>query len=291
MAVWKDPLTPRIHIPSDLERQWFQLGSKKFQLLKHQYELLAAKEELIVMMGGYGCAKTDGGVKKIAHLAMHPNNRIIVGRNSHTDLVDTTQRDLMDFLYEAQLVKVAPNSKNKTCIVHCVDPRTQQNLGYTSEISFQHLDNPEHLRGRHIGVYWIDEASEVKLKAHLNLQGRMRLPAFAGKYQALITGNPAGRNWCFDLGFNEELLLAARCKNPKHSHGTSEESNQCVRRKRRAIHARSIDNYFLPPDYIDSMLANYSATQVKRYMDGEFDVWEGQVFAEFDPDMHVLRAA
>jgi len=267
------------------------LGSKKFQLLSHQYEMLAAKEELVIAMGGYGCAKTDAGVKKIAHLAMWPNNRIIVGRNSHTDLVDTTQRDLMDFLYEAQLVKVPPNSKVKTCIVHCVDPRTQQNLGYTSEINFQHLDNPEHLRGRHIGAYWIDEASEVKLKAHLNLQGRLRLPAFAGKYQALITGNPQGRNWCFDLGFNEELIMAARCKNPKHSHSDPLDSNLCVRRKRRAIHARSIDNYFLPPDYIDNMLSSYNAMQVKRYMDGEFDVFEGAVFGEFDNDMHILRAA
>jgi phage terminase large subunit len=290
MAVWRDPLRNHIAIPPDLDKQWFQLGSKKFQLLAHQYELLAAKEELIVMMGGYGCAKTDGGVKKIAHLAMFPNNRILVGRNAATDLEETTQRDLCDFLHEAELMKVAPNSKTKKAIVYCVDPATQKNLGYTSEISFQHLDDPNHLRGRHLGVYWIDEASEVKKEAHKNLAGRLRLPAFAGRYQALITGNPQGRNWCFDLGFNEEEISKIHCGLPTCTL-TPEQCNIRVRKKRRGIHARSIDNYFLPPSYIENMINSYSPTERKRYMDGEFDVFEGAVFGEFDPEIHVIGAA
>lgn len=290
MAVWKDPLVPRIVSPSDLKQQWFQLGSKKFQLLAHQYELLCAKEQVIVMMGGYGCAKTDGGVKKIAHLAMHPNNRIIVGRNAATDLEETTQRDLMDFLWEAELVKEAPNSKNKRVIVHCINPVTQENLGYTTEISFQHLDDPTHLRGRHIGAFWIDEASEVKQDAFKNLMGRLRWPAFAGRYQALVTGNPMGRNWCFDLGFNEELATKMTCGRPLCTL-SDRECNARMRRKRRSIHARSIDNYFLPPDYIENMLNTYTPAERKRYMDGEFDVFEGAVFSEFERELHVLEAA
>jgi PBSX family phage terminase large subunit len=291
MAVWRDPLRSPIAIPPDLDKQWFQLGSKKFQLLAHQYELLASKEELIVMMGGYGCAKTDGGVKKIAHLAMFPGNRILVGRNAATDLEETTQRDLCDFLHEAELMKVPPNSKTKKAIVYCVDPVTQKNLGYTSEISFQHLDDPNHLRGRHLGVYWIDEASEVKKEAHKNLAGRLRLPAFAGRYQAIITGNPQGRNWCFDLGFNEEEIVKKLCPVKKHFHATTEDSNVCVRKRYRAIHARSIDNYFLPDSYIENMLNSYSPAERKRYMDGEFDVFEGAVFGEFDPEIHILGEA
>lgn len=292
MAVWKDPLTPRIAIPSkeELKRTWYQLGSKKYQLLPHQYELLRAKEETLVMMGGYGCAKTDAGVKKVAHWAMIPNNRIIVGRNAATDLEETTQRDLMDFLWEAELVKVAPNSKTKKAIIHCVDPATNAPLGYTAEISFQHLDDPKHLRGRHIGNYWIDELSETKVAAHLNLQGRLRLPCQAGRYQALLTGNPDGFNWGYDIGWNEERITTAVCKNPEHYHPTLEEGNRCLRLRVRAIHARSIDNWFLPPSYIENMLANYTAAQVQMYMDGEFMVMEGAVFTEFDRSVHVLAA-
>jgi PBSX family phage terminase large subunit len=290
MAVWKDPLIPKIIIPPDLDSQWFRLGSKKYQLTPSSYEMLCAKEELIVSMGGYGSSKTDGGVKKIAHLAMFPNNRILVGRNAATDLEETTQRDLCDFLYEAELMKTPPNSKTKKAIVYCVDPVTNKSLGYTSEISFQHLDDPKHLRGRHIGAYWIDEASEVKKEAKKNLDGRLRLPAFAGRYQAIVTGNPEGRNWCFDLAFNEELLTGLQCQSKKHVHKSAEESNLCVRLKRRGIHARSIDNRFLPDDYIENMLASFTPAEKRRYMDGEFDVFEGAIFSEFENDLHVIGA-
>lgn len=289
MAIWKDPLVPRIAIPSteELKQTWFQLGSKKYQLLAHQYEILVAKEEIIIAMGGYGCAKTDAGVKKVAHWAMIPNNRIIVGRNAATDLEETTQRDLMDFLYEAELVVSAPNSKTKRAIVNCVDPRTNENLGYTSEISFQHLDDPTHLRGRHIGNYWIDELSEVKKEAHLNLQGRLRLPVQAGRYQCLLTGNPQGENWGYDIGWNRELITKRICGHPACTL-SPEECNANLRRKVRAIHARSIDNYFLPPSYIENMLANYTEQERRRYMDGEFMVFEGAVFPEFEKQTHVL---
>jgi PBSX family phage terminase large subunit len=289
MAIWRDPLTPKIVIPpiEKLKETWFQLGAKKFQLLPHQYECLVAKEEVVIMMGGYGCAKTDAGVKKVAHWAMIPNNRIIVGRNAATDLEETTQRDLVDFLYEAELLKEAPNSKNKRAIVHCVDPKTNLALGYTSEISFQHLDDPTHLRGRHIGNYWIDELSEVKKAAHLNLQGRLRLPVQAGRYQCLLTGNPEGQNWGYDIGWNEELLTEMICGHPQCAL-SDEECNATLRRKRRAIHARSIDNWFLPPSYIENMLANYTPMERRRYMDGEFLVFEGAIFPEFEKDIHVL---
>lgn len=290
MAVWRDPLTPKFHIPSipELQKTWFQLGEKRYQLLPHQYEAMIAKEPTLIMMGGYGCAKTAVGVIKTAHWAMIPNNRIIVGRHNATDLVETTQRDFLDFVYEAGLLKKAPNDKNKKALIHCVDPKTNTPLGYTSEVSFQHLENPKHLRGRHIGNYWIDELSETVLEAHLNLQGRMRLPAQNGRYQCLLTGNPDGENWGYDIGWNQDRIVKLTCENPDHVHDSFEESNRCMRMRVRAIHAKSIDNWFLPPSYIENMLANYTPQQRRRYMDGEFIVMEGAIFSEFDKELHML---
>lgn len=287
MAVWVDPLLPRIAVPSDLQKQYFQLGSAKYQLLPSQYRFLAAKEEAVCYMGGYGCGKTRTGTLKVAHLAMFPNNRIIVGRFAATDLEETTQRDLMDFLTEAELVHTAPNQKTKKCIVHCVDPLTQKNLGYTSEISFQHMDDPAHLRGRHIGAYWIDEASEVHKDAMKNLMGRLRWPAFAGRYQALFTGNPEGHNYLYDHFFDEEEITKIVCGHPQ-CNLSPEACNAKLRRKRRGIHAKSFENYFLPPDYIETMLASYSPNERQRYMEGSFDIFEGAAFSEFSHDTHVL---
>jgi len=290
MAVWIDPALPVIPVPENLKNEWFQLGSMKYQLLPSQYKFLAAKEETLCYMGGYGSGKTRTGSLKVAHLAMHPENRIIVGRFAATDLEETTQRDLVELLYDAELLHTAPNQKTKKAIVRCVDPVTQRNLGYTSEISFQHLDDPAHLRGRHIGVFWVDEASEVHKDAGKNLMGRLRLPAFAGRYQALYTGNPEGRNYLYDMFFNEEEIKKKVCGHPD-CHLSQEECNlKHIRLRRRGIHAKSFENYFLPPDYIQNMLNSYTPKERQRYMDGEFDVFEGACFGEFDHNLHVLAA-
>lgn len=288
MAIWYDPALSIIQVPQDLDKQWFQLGSAKYQLLPSQYKFLAAKEETVAYVGGYGSAKTKAGILKVSHLAMFPNNRIIVGRLNATDLEDTTQRDLLDFLMEAQLLIAAPNAKTKKAIVQCIDPITQKNLGYTTEISFQHMDDPKHLRGRHIGAFWIDEASEVHKDAMKNLMGRLRWPAFRGRYQALFTGNPEGHNYLYDYFFNESLITKAVCGHPQCKL-THEQCNISLRLKRRGIHAKTYENYFLPPDYIDGMLAAYSPNERERYLDGSFDVFEGAVFSEFHHGTHVLE--
>lgn len=285
--IWRDPLLPVIEIPKDLKSQWFQLGSMKYQVLPHQYEMLSAKEEEVCNVGGYGSAKTFGGILKIAHLAMFPNNRGIVGRFAATDLEETTQRDLVDFLHAAELLHTAPNQKTKKAIVHCVDPITQKNLGYTSEISFQHLDDPKHLRGRSIGYYWIDEASEVHKDAKKNLDGRCRWPAFAGRYQKIFTGNPEGHNYLYHHFFDEELLTKIVCGHPQCTL-SPEDCNANMRRKRRGIHSTSYDNYFNAPDYIEGMLASYTPSERQRYLDGSFDLFEGAAFSEFDKNIHVL---
>lgn len=289
-TIWKDPFLPQIVIPHDLKSQWFQLGSAKYQLLPSQYELLASKEQSVCSMGGYGSSKTFGGILKVSHLAMFPNNRIIVGRFAATDLEETTQRDLVDFLHEAELLHTAPNQKTKKAIVHCVDPVTQRNLGYTSEISFQHMDNPTHLRGRHIGAYWIDEASEVHRDAMKNLMGRLRLPAFAGRYQAIFTGNPEGHNYLYDHFFNQDDIEKIVCGHPACKLSPTA-CNRNLRVQRRGIHSTSYDNYFLPPGYVENMLANYSPDERKRYIEASFDSFVGSVFPEFSKELHVLGAA
>lgn len=289
MAVFKDPILPRIVIPSDLKTQSFQLGSAKYQLLPAQYEFLSAHEEFVAYVSGFGSGKTRVGSIKSAILSMHPNNRGIVGRLAATDLEDTTQRDLLDFLHEAQLLKEAPNSRNHRAIVYCVDPVTGENLGYTSEISFMHLDDPDHLRGRHIGWFWIDEGSEVRRKAWQNLIGRLRWPAFRGRYQAFTTGNPEGHNWLYDFFFNEEALTQMICGKPGCPY-PAEECNRRMRLKRRGIHTTSYENYFLPKDYIDQMISSFTPEERMRYLEGSFDVFEGAIFKEFDQNIHVLAA-
>ncbi len=292
--VWFDPYLAPLEPPANLKSQWFQLGSAKFQILPNQWKFLSAPEEFCGYISGVGGGKTRIGAIKSAYLSMHPQNRGLVGRFALPDLEETAMRDLLDFLHEAQLIKEAPNTRTKRVVVHCIDPVTQKNLGYTSEITFQHLDDPDHLRGRHLGWFWIDEGSELRsAKAWNTLVGRLRLPAFKNRYKGIVTGNPRGRNWIYDFFFNEELLASLTCGGKPGSHlpGCNLGDDRCNRKlrlKRRAIHSTSIDNYFLPPDYIANMIASYSDEARRREIEAEFDVFEGQVFKEFSHETHVV---
>lgn len=285
--IWEDPFLPTIRPPTDLKSQWFQLGSAKFQLLPKQYVFLTAQEEFLAYISGYGGGKTRIGVIKAAYLSMHPDNRGLVGMEAATDLHDTAQRDLLEFLHEAELLKKEPAGR-QPAYVHCIDPLTGRNLGYTAEIHFKHLDDPKHVRGRHLGWVWVDEGSKVKREAWQNLIGRLRLPVFRNRYKAYVTGNPEGHNWIWDFFFDRDKLESMICNKPD-CRLSREDCNRRMRLKRRAIHATSYQNYFLPPDYVDNMLAGFTDEERLRYIEASFDVFEGQIFKEFQHDVHVLQ--
>ncbi len=298
MSIWRDPYLREIRIPDDLKTKQFRLGSARFSLLPKQYEYLQAKEEFLAYIGGYGSGKTSIGTKKAAYIATDsPGNRGLVGRLNHTDLEETTQRDLLDFLKEAELLKEPPNSRNNRALVHCVDLKTGRNLGYDSEVSFAHLDDPNHLASRHLGWFLIDEGSEVHQKAFQVLVGRLRLPAFRGSYQAMVTGNPDGHNWIWDFWFSHDRLLTITCGGAPGQHAPScldrdnIKCNKRVRLKRRAIHATSYENYYLPPENIDNMVASYTEEQRKRFVEASFDSFEGAIFKEFSHELHVINVA
>ncbi len=295
-GIWSDPLLPVIPVPSDIRTRWFTLGSAKFQLLPKQYEFLASQEEFLGYIGGVGSGKSKIGCIKSAYLSMTPGNRGIVGMFAGTDLRTTTERDLLDFLKEAELLKAPPTDRGtsdkpgRTALVHCIDIQTGRSLGEHAEIEFIHMDDPQHVRSRKLGWGWIDEASKVRQAAWVEMIGRLRLPVFAGKYKAIETGNPEGHNHVYDFFFNEELLTKKTCGDPLCTLGAVECNRQHIRLKRRGIHCTSYENYFLPPDYVANMLASYSEDQRLRLIEASFDVFEGQIFKEFRHDLHCVRA-
>ena len=127
--IWTDSLLPKLNPPPDLfdkatNKEWFTLGSARFQLLPQQWQFLSANEEYVGYVSGYGGGKTKVGAIKSAFLSMTPGNRGLVGMEAATDLQEAAQRDLMDFLWEAQLIKETPNSSGsgeaikKPAIVH-----------------------------------------------------------------------------------------------------------------------------------------------------------------------------
>lgn len=138
-----------------------------------------------------------------------------------------------------------------------------------SEIQGMHLQDEVKLRSENLDWVYIDEASEVKEVIWKEMMGRLRgntqLGRLAGPLKMWVTSNPEGRNWIYK-SFVE-------VKRPDHAY----------------FHAPTSENPHLPEGYVQSLLQNYDEDWVRKFLEGSWDVFEGQVFPMFDRDIHVLE--
>lgn len=140
-----------------------------------------------------------------------------------------------------------------------------------SEVIFRHLDDLQSLTNMNLSGFWIDQAEEVSEDAYDFLIGRIRRPV--KRREGFITFNPNGHDWIwrrFKKGVGSDgkqlpnitdyfLVMASTLENKEN----------------------------LPEDYLRGLLAQPKEWQ-KRFVQGSFDVFSGQIYDEFNPHIHVL---
>ncbi len=276
-------MTFKVPSQDELDRTPFYFGKKEIYFYQKQFELCFAPETEIAEVGGYGTLKTVGGICRATRLSTwYPGNLGIIGRFASTDLAATTQKDCLEFWEEANLLDdFVDKGKYKipTATLKCVDPYTQEILkGKYSEVLFAHLDDPTHTHGHHTGFNWLDEGNETVREAWDQLMSRMRRKGFAGLYSQWVTSNTnKGREWIYDHFFDPLKMAELKQKRP------------AAFAARRAIHVTTYEvRKYLPPNYIENMENSYSEKMVKVYLGGSYDNFEGQIFEDFDPQVHVF---
>ena len=138
-----------------------------------------------------------------------------------------------------------------------------------SEIIFRHLDtiSEKELLSLNLGWFGIDQAEEIPETVFSILQSRLRKNEVARRYGFLIC-NPSGHNWLW-RDFHPE----SKDRSPRSFY----------------VESTTYDNIKnLPEGYIRDMEERYSPEMVKRFLYGSWDVFEGQVFVEFDSKVHVI---
>jgi phage terminase large subunit len=123
----------------------------------------------------------------------------------------------------------------------------------------------EKIKSTEFGWFAIDEASETFEEMFLLLCSRLRWKLRDGKtpkYRGLIASNPEP-GWVKDRFVDQQL--------PDHVF----------------IPALPRDNPHLPNDYDAKLRQMYPDEWVRRYLDGSWDVFEGQIYKEFDRKTHV----
>lgn len=126
------------------------------------------------------------------------------------------------------------------------------------EILFRSADNPDRLRGPNIDFAHIDEGAMCSPGTWEIIIGRLRAHGAAGP--CWITTTPNGRNWLYNR-----------------------------RADMRIFRARTADNPYLAPEFIQSLNNAYSGEFARQELEGEFISLEGLVYPMFRTSTHVQR--
>jgi hypothetical protein len=135
----------------------------------------------------------------------------------------------------------------------------------------------ESSKGKECGWFWIDEPSEVKLSPYLMYLAQLCWQLPGGQYppfMAMLTSNP-------EPGWVMERFLPLIEE--------SSDTRPCIRQGAKVfVRALPKDNPYLPPGWLEQMSLDAPESWKKKYLEGSWEVSEGQVFKEFDRAVHTI---
>lgn len=136
---------------------------------------------------------------------------------------------------------------------------------------FKHLDitDPKvvgHIKSMNLSSAFVDEAVEVSEEIFFVIVGGVRRKS-APRRIIRLASNPAGHDWVWRTFFDPE-----RRKSLQDNLG---------------ITTSSMDNTFLPPEYIENMQNTYPADWADRFIYGSFADFTDLVFKEFSERSHM----
>ena len=227
---------------------------KDVQLLPKQLEFLNSTEKEVMASGGFGSSKSYMLCYKTVLEALKPNNQVLLVRKTLTSLKRST---LMVLLGGEN--PILPNGSYK---YNKVENFITLN-GSSSIIWLSGLDDAQKIRSMNLGCVCLDEGSEVTEKEYLELLYRLRLQN--GCRQIFTATNPSNQGHHLYKRFFLEKSM-----------------------DRKVITMSSLDNTFLPEDYINS-LKEMTGTLYKKYVEGQWCNMEGLVFDNFNRETHIKR--
>lgn len=234
-----------------------------YKPMPKQAEFHGMSKKYRFFVGGWGNGKTSAGCVEAFMLAMQfPGCTGVICRKTRPELKTTTQDcffnggggDPQKGDWEGcppQLIKKFNKTEGRLELIN------------GSVILFIPLDEPAKLQNLNLGWFLIDQAEEVPEEMFLMLKGRLR--QLKGPRCGILLANPNGHDWVWMYNVQRP--------------GDFPDMGM--------VHAKTRDNRNLPKDYIAS-LEKMPKSWVERFMEGSFDVFSGQIYPEFDPDVHCI---
>lgn len=199
-----------------------------------------------------------------------PGNRGFMGRHEGEAFRKTTLVSLLRLIGEIEQITdtklIIPQGHNQT--------KKEISFINGSMISYGGLgeqDSLDRIKSLEIGWFCVDEASETNLNVINMLKARLRWKLPDGtypRYFGLFASNPEP-GW-----LKTTFVIPQQQGAPREDHVF--------------IQALLKDNPWLPPGYMDDLIRDNPKSWVKRYVDGSWAAVEGQVWPDFDFEVHVF---
>lgn len=220
------------------------------------------------VIGGYGSGKSHAACGEVIRLGLaQPGSEILVSRKTVPALRDTT---------ESIFVSLLPPEFFAAC-------DTKRMGGHLESVTFPNgtkyyfrgMDDWRKLRSMNLAFILYDEADEIDEESYIGMLSRLRQtkPTAVARAQGagpitrrgvLLACNPQGKNWIWKRFVSSE-------KAPRTAYWKS----------------TSLDNPFLPLEYIDSLLA-MPDPWVRRFVLCDFDEFGGAIYPDWRYETHVI---
>lgn len=229
------------------------------QALFFQLALNDGLPKYIRYVGGIGSGKTLIGCITVLSWAIQHSGDYLIARQFMPELRDTTYKTFLE-LCPDELIQ---DHRVADSII-----RIKNAEGGISNILFRALEEPDKLRSLNLNAFYIDEANQVAEEAFILLQGRLRGRSVR---KGILTQNSGGHDWSWRWFVKQDMIKNKEVKNLFVN-----------------IVAPSTENYHLPDGYVETMLDTWSEDRIKREIYADEDSFEGQVYTEFNQQIHVI---
>lgn len=238
----------------------------RWQPLPRQESFLYAPNAYALYVGGVGSGKTMCGCYKAIMKSMaHPNGQGLIGAQILPQLRDATMKTFWEVCPE-KLMKGGAKEKayNKT--------ENILTMANGHEILFRPLDDESKLRSLNLVWFWIDEASEVSEDIFSMLQSRLRSMKGYNWYKDEDNNDPAHQGWVTTNPNGRDWLWRTFVSQPDEDFYW--------------VNAPTKENRYLPKDFEARLRKKWSEQWIKRFLEGSFDAFEGQIYPDLNFQIH-----
>jgi hypothetical protein len=217
--------------------------------------------------GGWGNGKTSGGCAEFfIRLMEFPDTNSIISRKTRPELRTTTWDMFINGDTQETGWRGIPGGIKGPLVKTYNKSDLYLEFWNGSRVHGLPLDDPKKLENYNLGLFMIDQAEEVEEEIALKFQGRLR--QHSAPREGLFLFNPDGHNWLW-----KRFISPDRKPSWKSLY--------------KCVEATPFDNPNLPEDFLDQF-DSLPEHWYNRYVLGSHDVFVGQIFTDWNPDVHLI---